>query len=141
MTDKLQDGIKDNADKISESDLLSNDAFNSKLDNLIIESFKIGRDRPQAFENDESIHLKLHRVAHQLANNYLEIRKSNSAAESALKSAKDYEKRYLTVKFKESLMAFGFRVATTLAIGFSIMLVYWVAHCLGVPMPLLRIPT
>ncbi|EOB4247491.1 hypothetical protein ACIL2N_003357, partial [Vibrio metschnikovii] len=33
-----------------------------------------------------------------------------------------------------------FRGVTTLVIGFSIMLVYWVAGCLGISMPLLRMP-
>lgn len=32
------------------------------------------------------------------------------------------------------------RALTTLAIGFGIMIVYWVAHKVGIPMPMLRIP-
>lgn len=57
------------------------------------------------------------------------------------KQAKDEDDRFLKVNIKFNIQAVIFRILTTLAIGFSIMLVYWTAHGLGIPMPLLRIPT
>jgi len=54
--------------------------------------------------------------------------------------------KYISLTNEEALIArmernahfrnMSFRVLTTLLIGFSIMLVYWVASCLGVSMPL-----
>jgi hypothetical protein len=41
---------------------------------------------------------------------------------------------------KSQLRNTFFRGITTLTIGFSIMLVYWVASILGIAMPLLRVP-
>lgn len=70
-----------------------------------------------------------------------ELKRNYSNACLHWKQAKDEDARFLTVNIKFNIQAVIFRILTTLAIGFSIMLVYWTAHCLGVPMPLLRIPT
>jgi hypothetical protein len=63
-----------------------------------------------------------------------------AAASNYWKKAFDEDGRYLAVNIKYNIQAVFFRILTTLAIGFSIMLVYWVAHCLEIPMPLLRLP-
>ncbi len=50
------------------------------------------------------------------------------------------EKSIHRIERKSHIRALIFRFLTTLAIGFAIMLVYWVAGCLSVQMPLLRMP-
>ncbi|MFN3711955.1 MAG: hypothetical protein ACK4S8_15610 [Alishewanella aestuarii] len=140
MSDKLQDGIKSQAEKFSAADFINRENFAEELDALIIEAFNIGKNRPEIFESNIPISDRLHKSNHRTSSRYHAIIKSNRAADYILNTAKDYDSRYIKVKFKESLMAFGFRVVTTLTIGFSIMLVYWVAHCLKIPMPLLKLP-
>lgn len=70
-----------------------------------------------------------------------ELKKNYQLALHYWKMAKDEDDRFLRVNIKFNIQAVIFRILTTLAIGFSIMAVYWTAHSLGIPMPLLRIPT
>lgn len=50
------------------------------------------------------------------------------------------EKTMKRLSTTESFKALCFRIATTLGVGLSIMFIYWSAHELEIPMPLLRLP-
>ena len=52
----------------------------------------------------------------------------------------DKEKSILRIERKQHLQNLMFRVLTTGAIGLTIMGIYALAHWLGIPMPLMRLP-
>lgn len=114
---------------------LQNSLLSELLNNLILESKRpenskiAGPDFVKTFLDNPN-----NGTLRELKNNY-------THACLYWKKAKDEDDRFLRVNIKFNIQAVFFRILTTLAIGFSIMLVYWTAHCLGVPMPLLRIPT
>lgn len=45
------------------------------------------------------------------------------------------------IHVKAQRIALFYRVLTTLGIGGSIMIIYWIAHYFGIPMPMMRLPT
>ena len=68
-----------------------------------------------------------------------ELMQNYSKALNYWKLAYDEDERYLKVNKRFNVQAVLFRILTTLSIGFSIMIVYWVASCFNIPMPLLRL--
>ncbi|MBV2127907.1 hypothetical protein [Arsukibacterium indicum] len=71
---------------------------------------------------------------------YREVKQKYILALNHWEKALDADARFLRANKKFNVQAVITRIFTTLAVGFSIMLVYWVAHCIGIPMPLMRMP-
>ena len=69
-----------------------------------------------------------------------QVLQSYSALRGQYQSLTDEEKLINRMEKKSQLRNTLFRGVSTLTIGFSIMLVYWVASEFGISMPLMRIP-
>lgn len=69
-----------------------------------------------------------------------ELRSTYNKVYKAFTNLSDEERSIHRIERKSHFTALIFRFLTTLAIGFAIMLVYWVAGHLSIQMPLLRVP-
>lgn len=80
-------------------------------------------------------------VAHNpISNRYNKIHHDYSAMFSRYEQITNMIKQLDASEARAHRRALRYRILTTLGIGFSIMIVYWVANYLGIPMPLLRLP-
>lgn len=52
----------------------------------------------------------------------------------------EQEKYSLSIETRASRIALVYRFLTTIAVGLGIMGIYWLAHILCIPMPLMRVP-
>ena len=140
VTDKIYDGIKDQAKNTLAHMFIHETEFKQYLEAIIKTAHKCGQENKPIVQKGVSFEQNLNSMDTALQSQYSKVVQSFGSAIGLMDAARNYDARYITVKLKESFMALGVRIATTLAIGFSIMLVYWVAHCLEIPMPLLRLP-
>ena len=121
------------------------------------------RPTPKLGDGNSSLHHTTKRLLGFYKADFVNIERFNQSVDIALKDPTDktfknnvtgsYSKLYsqyekLTneeklinrMERKSQIRNTLFKGITTLTIGFSIMLVYWVASELGIPMPLLRVP-
>jgi len=118
---------------------------------------------PKLGDGNSSLHHTTKRLLNFRKTNFLDIERFNTSVETALNDPTDetyknsitsaYKNLYThyekftneenlinRMERKSQIRNTLFRGITTLAIGFSIMFVYWVASELGISMPLLRVP-
>ena len=89
---------------------------------------------PEMLKNQES------RANNGWTKNFNELRQSYSLLYRKYTQLIDEEKSIHRIERKSHIRALVFRFLTTLAIGFAIMIVYFVAGVWSIQMPLLRLP-
>lgn len=69
------------------------------------------------------------------------LMQSHNNAYSGYKQVMDERKQINAMEHATHQKNVIYRALTTLVVGLSIMSIYWLAHCLGIPMPLMRLPS
>lgn len=143
--------IFDQVEQVKGASVLTSETYESKLADLTKRAFELGRNHGGHSEYQDLVDditnqdkrnktsVRNNQFANNVSHSFQECTTYYKNIHENYLSLREPEKLSLRVNSKLQRSAVFYRVATTLGIGFAIMLVYWVASRNGISMPLIRI--
>lgn len=120
---------------MGKGDLTSPDEFKKRMNTLFFNISVALDDRGRTSEDIKNRNGNEGWIA-----NANDIEREYATAYRYWKAFSDEEQYCLLIEKRANRIALFYRFLTTIAVGLGIMLIYGLAHGLGIPMPLMRVP-
>lgn len=136
MAERIHEKLSKKLKEMAGSVKCENITYTPPQELIEILAVNMPKDPAQALKEFQSNHRNSTHWSYKFQNNIAAYNQYKKYADAW----HNEEKKILNIERKAARMALLYRVLTTIFVGFTIMGIYWVAHCLGVPMPLMRMP-